>query len=568
MRMRILGIAHDMHISSAALLEDGMVAAAAAEERFIRHKHTRAFPLNAIRYCLRDVPDGLRGIDRIAVSANPAIDLSVPDGRYSGRARWYPEALYSIPNNLAPLLDVPYQGTTTQLLRSASGTTCIDYVYHHDAHAANAFFLSPFRHAAVLTVDGRGEDCTALQAIGEENTLTTLERTPYPHSLGLFYGAVTQYLGFRIDRDEWKVMGLAAYGNAESGCYKRMRELVELGEDGRIRLDLNYFAYYLSPARSAVSDAFITAFGPARQPADPITERHWDIAAAAQHVLEDALLHLLRNLHERTRLPRVAVGGGTFMNSVFNGKITSLSPFDEVFISSCPDDSGTSIGAALYAHCVLAERDRCPPMNHNYYGPRFDDAAIDAALCQAKLRGEQVSDPADLAARAVADRQLVGWFQGAMEFGQRALGNRSILADPRTTDSRDRVNAAVKFREPWRPFAPSILAEDFADYFGSDQAPVRFMERTLPVLPEARHRIPAVVHADGTARPQSVSAADNALLHRLLCRARDLTGIGAVLNTSFNLAEEPIVCTPHDAIRTFYSCGLDMLVLGNRVLRK
>lgn len=566
--MRILGVAQDMHISSAALLEEGTVVAAAAEERFTRHKHTRAFPANAIRYCLRTVPGGLCGVDRIAVSANPAIDLSVPDGRYSGRARWYPEALYSVPNNLASLLDAPYEGTTTQLLQSAAGTARIDYVYHHDSHAANAFFLSPFRQAAVLTVDGRGEDCTTLQAIGDGNTLTTLDRIPYPHSLGLLYGAVTQYLGFRIDRDEWKVMGLAAYGDAESSSYKRMRELVELGEDGRIALDLNYFGYYLSPARSAVSEAFTSAFGPARQPGDPFTQRHWDIAATAQRVLEDALLHLLRSLHQRTNLPQLAVGGGTFMNSVFNGKITSVSPFDEVFVSSCPDDSGTSIGAALYAHCVLAEMDRGLPMTHNYYGPGFDDAAIDAALCRAKLRAERVADPAEVAARDVANGQIVGWFQGAMEFGQRALGNRSILADPRTTASRDRVNTAVKFREPWRPFAPSVLADDFADYFGPDQAPVPFMERTLTVLPEARDRIPAVVHVDGTARPQSVTAADNALLYRVLRRARDLTGVGVVLNTSFNLAEEPIVCTPEDAIRTFYSSGLDTLVLGSWVLRK
>ncbi|WP_019062489.1 carbamoyltransferase family protein [Streptomyces prunicolor] len=564
--MRILGIASDLHISSAALIEDGQVVAAAAEERFIRSKHTRAFPARAIDYCLSSVPDGLRGVDRVAVSTNPAIDLSVPDGRYAGRARWHPEGLYSIPNNLAPLVDGPYQGHATQILQTADKPLQIDYVYHHDAHAANAFFLSPFESAAILTVDGRGEDCTALSAIGDGTTFTTVDTIPYPHSVGLLYGAVTQYLGFRIDRDEWKVMGLAAYGDPDSAAYKALRDLVDF-KDGTVRIDLNYFGYYLRPSRGAVSDAFIDRFGPARQPGEAITSRHHDVAAAVQHVLEDALRYLLMNLHRQTGVRRAVLGGGSFMNSVFNGKITSSTPFDEIFISSCPDDSGTAIGAALYTHCVLLGADRGPAMTHNYYGPSFNQASIDEVLSRAKLRAPAVEDPAAAAAHALAEGKIVGWFQGRMEFGQRALGNRSILADPRSAHMRDQVNDAVKFREPWRPFAPAVLAEDFAAYFGSEP-PVPFMERTLPVRPEAQSLIPAAVHVDGTARPQTVSADTNPLFHQLISRFRDLTGVGAVLNTSFNLAEEPIVCAPQDAIRTFYSSGLDLLVLGNRVLTK
>lgn len=564
--MRILGVASDLHISSAALVEDGQVRAAVAEERFTRSKHTRAFPTRAVEYCLSTVPDGLNGVDRIAVSTNPAIDLSVPDGRYAGRARWHPEGLYAIPNNLAALLDEPYQGSTSQVLQTGGKPLQIDYVYHHDAHAANAFFLSPFESAAVLTVDGRGEDCTALSAVGNGSALTTLGTIPYPHSLGLFYGALTQYLGFRLDRDEWKVMGLAAYGDANGASYESLRDLVEF-RGGTIRVDLNYFGYYLRPARSAVSEAFIQRFGPPRRPGEEITSWHQDIAAATQHVLEDALHHLLVDLHHRTGLEQLAVSGGTFMNSVFNGKITSLTPFDDVFISSCPDDSGTSIGAALYTHCVLLGADRGPAMTHNYYGPSYDDAAISRVLSRAKLRAPEVDDPADVAARALAEGKIVGWFQGNMEFGQRALGNRSILADPRSTDMRDQVNNAVKLRDPWRPFAPAVLADDFATYFGPQPA-VPFMERTLPALPEAHHLIPATVHVDGTARPQTVTAEANPLFHRLISGFRDLTGVGAILNTSFNLAEEPIVCSPEDAIRTFFSSGLDMLILGNRVLTK
>lgn len=564
--MRILGIASDLHISSAALIEDGHVVAAAAEERFTRRKHARDFPARAIEYCLSTIPDGLCGVDRVAVSTNPTIDLSVPDGRYAGRARWHPEGLYSIPNNLAALLDTPYQGCAAQILQTAGEPLHIDYVYHHDAHAANAFFLSPFESAAVLTVDGRGEDCTALRAVGNRNTFTTMDTIPYPHSVGLLYGAVTQYLGFRIDRDEWKVMGLAAYGDPNSTAYKLLRDLIDF-KDGTVRLDLNYFGYYLRPSRGAVSEAFIHRFGPPRRPEEPMTARHHDIAAAVQHVLEDALRYLLADLHQQTGLKRVALGGGTFMNSVFNGKIMSSTPFNEVFISSCPDDSGTSIGAALYTHCVLLEAERGPAMRHNYYGPSFAQTAIDAALSLAKLRAPTVDDPADAAAHALAEGKIIGWFQGSMELGQRALGNRSILADPRSVRMRDQVNSAVKFREPWRPFAPAVLAEDFATYFGPEPA-VYFMERTLPVRDEARNLIPAAVHIDGTARPQTVTVDTNPLFHRLITRFRERTGVAAVLNTSFNLAEEPIVCSPQDAIRTFYSSGLDLLVMGNRVLTK
>ncbi|MFD0059640.1 carbamoyltransferase [Streptomyces sp. NPDC056690] len=565
--MRVLGIANDMHISSAALIEDGRVVSAAAEERFTRTKHTRVFPTRAIDFCLASVPGGLRGIDRVALSANPAIDLGVPDGRYTGRARWHPEGLYTVPNNLAALLGSPYQGHTTQFLRTADSTPLqIEYVYHHDAHAANAFFLSPFDTAAILSVDGRGEDISALSALGNGNSFTTLDTIPYPHSVGLLYGAVTQFLGFRIDRDEWKVMGLAAYGDPNSPAYKALRDLVEL-KDGTFRLDLNHFGYYLSPRRGAVSQTFVDRFGPARQPGEAITPRHHDVAAAVQHVFEDTLRYLLVDLNKRTGTRRVTVGGGCFMNSVFNGKILSTTPFEEVFVSSCPDDSGTSIGAALYTHHALLGEDRGPAMTHNYFGPSFDQASIDEALARCNLAAPAVEDPAGIAAQALADGKIVGWFQGAMEFGQRALGNRSILADPRNTHMRDRVNNAVKFREPWRPFAPAVLAEDFATYFGPEPA-VPFMERTLPVQAEARSLIPAAVHVDGTARPQTVTADTNPLLHRLITRFRDLTGVGAVLNTSLNLSEEPIVRSPHDAIRTFYSSGLDLLLLGNRVVTK
>jgi carbamoyltransferase len=565
--MRVLGVATDMHCASAALVTDGEVTAAVAEERLSRVKHDRSFPARAIRWCLEAAGITMDDIARVAVSANPAIDLGVPDGRYSGRARWHPERLYQVPHGLAGLSGTRFAGTARQALETAAGRPLeVDYVHHHDAHMANAFFLSPFHDAAVITIDGRGEDCTAQWGTGSGASLQVTGSVPYPHSLGLLYGAVTSHLGFRMDRDEWKVMGLAAYGDPAGPAYQRMRNLIEVQGDGQFRLDLNYFTYYLQPAAAAVSEAFTTVFGPPRAPGGPVEDHHRDIAAAVQHVLEDTAAALLAALARQTGHRRLAAGGGTLMNSVLGGKIAALSPFTESFISSCPDDSGTSAGAALHVYSALTGQ-RGPAQEHNFWGPAWDQDDIDALLTTWGLRARTSADPAGDAALALAEGKVIGWFQGPAEFGQRALGHRSILADPRDPATRDQVNKAVKYREPWRPFAPSVLAADFPLLFGEAAPLVPFMERTLPVLPAARHLIPACVHADGTARPQSVTAADP-LFCRLLTRLRELTGVGAVLNTSFNLAEEPVVCSPADAVRTFFTSGLDLLFLGNRVLAK
>ena len=567
--MRVLGLASNVHLSSAALVDEGVVLAGAAEERFTRDKHTRVFPRQAVEYCLSESQLSLNELDAIAVSANPAHDLSKRSQRQSNSIRYYPEALYAIPNQIAPFVQGGFEGHMSQLLGVRSGSLVLHYVSHHLAHAANAFLLSGYRRAAILTVDGRGEDTTVLFGRGEGKHIETFREISYPHSLGLLYGAVTEHLGFRIDRDEWKVMGLSAYGNPESPYYVALREMVELKNSGTFELDLNEFRFYLSPYDGAVSDGFRAKFGEPRRPDEPIGPTHRDLAAAVQRVFENIMTHMLDGLYRESGERRLAAGGGSLMNSSFNGRITSVTPFEESFVSSCPDDSGTSIGAALYVDCVLGGSSPPEMQTHNYYGPSFHDSQIEDEIALCRLPAVRREDVEAYTAKLLARGRLVGWFQGRMEFGQRALGNRSILADPRSAATRERINQTVKFRESFRPFGPSVLVEEFTRYFGADSACIgRFMERALPVLPTAARMIEAVVHVDGTARPHVVTESDNLRLHRLLLEFGRLTGVSVLLNTSFNAAEEPIVCSPKDAIRTFFSTGLDALVLGSYVIEK
>jgi carbamoyltransferase len=394
--------------------------------------------------------------------------------------------------------------------------------------------------------------------------LEILQETDFPHSLGLLYGAVTQFLGFRSDSDEWKVMALASYAETDNEYLVPMRRLAEVHDDGGFSVDLSYLAYYNYWDHRRYGDRFVEAFGPPRTRTEPLTQRHERIASALQKVFEETMAKILTRLHERSGADRLVVSGGCFMNSVFNGKITKVTPFEEVFVTSCPDDSGTSIGAALYLHGLRTGEHRPEAMTHNYWGPDYSDEECRAVVDRFKLAGEAVDDPGKSAAEDLAGGKLVGWFQGPAEFGQRALGGRSILADPRRSDAKGLVNAAVKYRESFRPFAPAILADKVAEWFECEPgAQVPFMERVYQFRPEKRDAVPAVVHVDGSGRLQTVDTHANPRYHRLISRFDELTGVPIVLNTSFNLNGEPIVCAPEDAVRTFYSCGLDVLYLGN-----
>lgn len=569
--MKILGVGADVLISSAAVIEDGRVVVAVAEERLNRQKMSRVFPDQAIAYCLRRANCKLDAIDHVAVAWNPGVHIRSASSRYTHTQRWRGEYLASIPgallNHLGDSVEVDQ---VDELIRMAGGNTRITFVNHHMAHGACAFYLSSFSKAAILTVDGRGERETTTWCVGQENQIEKLQAVYLPHSLGLMYGTFTQYLGFRPDSDEWKLMALASYGEEGNPYYPRTRALVNLLDDGRFEMDLSYFSYYLFDKQPTMYTSKLQELlGPPRSSDDSIEQRHCDIAWALQRVFEETCTHMLVRLHAMTGESRLAVAGGAVMNSVYNGKISETTHFKEVFVPPCPDDTGVSVGAALYAyHCLLGGQKR-EAVEHNYWGPSYSTEEIEETLSKYKIRAERHNDIAHVTARLLTEGKLIGWFQGAMEFGQRALGNRSILADPRDARAKDQVNTAVKYRESFRPFAPAVLEECAHEYFELPKGvTVPFMEKVYPVRPGKRELIPAVVHVDRTGRLQTVSRRDNPRFYDLIRYFGELTGVPVVLNTSFNLNREPIVCSPTDAIRTFYSCGLDALVLDQYLVRK
>lgn len=569
--MKVLGIAPDVWISSAALIEDGRVVAAAAEERFNRQKMSNAFPDQAISYCLREAACSLEAIDHIAVAWNPGGHISSANRRFTHNPRWRGEYLVTVPAALLSSAGSPVVEGLEQTIHSAQGDVRIVFVNHHMAHAANAFLLSPFQRAAIFTADGRGEEETCTYCLGHDIQIDKLQVINLPHSLGLLYGSITEYLGFKPHTDEWKVMALAAYGQQEgNGYYPLVRQLVNVLPGGRFELDLTYFTYYLFDAKPTMySDKLAELLGPPRRRDEPIEQRHTNIAAALQRVFEETCAGMLCHLHAMTGEPNVVLAGGCVMNSVYNGKILDTTPFEQVFISSCPDDSGVSVGAALYLYNCLLHRPERYPQEHNYWGPKYSPESIEQTLRSFKVSYERQEDIAARAAELLSGGALIGWFQGRMEFGQRALGNRSILADPRDPRSKDQVNAAVKYRESFRPFAPSVLEEYAHEWFELPPGTkVPYMEKVYPVRPDNRGRIPAVVHADGTGRLQTVSGRQEPLFHKLISCFYERTGVPVVLNTSFNLNGEPIVASPVDAIRTFYSCGLDVLILDHFLVIK
>lgn len=567
--MKILGICSDIIITSAVLFEDGKVVAGAAEERFLRQKMFRGFPMNAVKFCLKEAGCKLEDIDCIALGWNPGLHLKPSSLRFGSVVRWRGELLHSIPHALLSLAESKDVDYVEQSLKQKDKEIKVIYVTHHQSHAANAFFISPFNESAILTIDGRGECDTAAFFRGSGNKIHELKTIKLPHSLGLFYGAFTEYLGFTPHSDEWKVMALAAKHFKNNKYYEKVKKLITLLDDGTFELDLGYFNYYLGDRNNWYSPKFVTLFGQPRDPEKELTDDHYELAEALQMVSEEAVVHMLNWLQKETALKNIVVSGGFFMNSVFNGKILQKTRFKKIFISSCPDDSGTSLGAALYAYNHIYGFKSREEQIHNYYGPEFNNEEIKETLDKYKINYSYVEDIEKQTAKFIAEGKITGWFQGKMEFGQRALGNRSILADPRDPDMKDKVNKAVKYRETFRPFAPSILEENVSEYFECDKDDrVPFMEKVFMIRSGKRKLIPAVTHIDGSGRLQTVSKNTNPKYYRLISEFEKLSGIPIVLNTSFNLKGEAIVCTPTDALRTFFSCGLDVLVLGNYVVTK
>jgi carbamoyltransferase len=568
--MKILGINHDMYITSAALIEDGKIIAAIPEERLTRRKQTREFPINAIKYCLDVAECGIDDISYIANSYNPGAHLEKFHPAFSNNRRFRGDYLYSVPDNLFKLLASRDKASDYifQEIGLEGSRMKIYFIDHHLCHAANGFYLSPFKSAAIVTADGRGELCCGSFCIGRNNKIRTLKNIKIPHSVGSFYSTFTSYLGFNPDSDEWKVMALSAFGKKDS-YYKNIRNLIEFKDDGTFELNLNYFSEHNQEQGGFYSTEFLEMFGPERVSGGEILQRHFDIATAMQAVTEDILTHMINWIHDESGQENLVVSGGSFMNSVYNGKITERTAFENVFISSCPDDSGLSIGSALYLYNdILGHKERFT-QKHNYYGPEYSDEEIRATLQKYKMDVNYEEDICGYASNALSCGRLIGWFQGKMEFGQRALGNRSILADPRDPSIKEKINNAVKYREEFRPFAPAVLEEFAKEFFEIDDGEaVKFMEKVYPIRKSQRKLIPAVTHVDGSGRLQTVNEEDNPLFYRLIKNFHAATGIPIVLNTSFNVNKEPIVCSPTDALKTFYGCGLDILIIGNYVITK
>ncbi|MGI8421328.1 MAG: carbamoyltransferase family protein [Gaiellaceae bacterium] len=569
----ILGLNAFHGDAAAALVIDGELVAAAEEERFNRVKHCAGFPSLAAAWCLADAGLQPGDLDHVAVSRDPRANLGqklLRTIRHGASARYLKARL----ENAGKIRDVG--SALAETLGVAELRAQVHTVEHHQAHVASAFFVSPFEHAAILSVDGFGDFASTMLAEGHGNRFEVLERVLYPHSFGIFYTAVTQWLGFPHYGDEGKIMGLAPYGKPRH--LAKMHELVHL--DGPLfELGLDYFTHDKegvdmnwdagSPTIGRIySDKLVELFGAARAPEAELTALHEDVAASLQAMLEEAYLHLLETLWERTHIPNLCLAGGVALNAVANGRILPETPFEELYVQPAAGDSGTAVGAAYFVWNQELRRPRGFVMEHAYTGPEFADGAIEQALADAGLVGERLDDDALFATVAawIADGDVVGWFQGRMEFGPRALGNRSIVTDPRRTDMKDILNARIKQREPFRPFAPSVLAERVGDWYDQDY-PSPFMVLVYKTLADKREQIPAVNHVDDTGRVQSVEARTSPRYRRLIEEFDRLTGVPVVLNTSFN-ENEPIVMTPQDAVDTFQKTRMDVLALGNYVVRR
>lgn len=561
----LLGINANVHDSAAAVLVDGSLAAAAREERFTGKKHASDFPSHAIQYCL----------DAVGCDSGLLAGIAYYWKPWKGLAHRAVTMMRALPHSLAFLYPTKaVRGTPATLVRHVLAPYSFarrfglprgfHFVEHEWSHACSSFLTSTFDSAVIISLDLSGETASTFVAVGEGNHIHPLWTINYPHSLGSFYATVTQFLGFSPNADEYRVMGLAAYGKPT--YYQQMQQLVTLLPNGQFRLDLSALVYHWGQERF-FSDKFIRLFGPQRSGGDPLGDsRYADIARSAQLVLEDACLHIAREAAHRTGLRNLCLAGGVALNGAMVKRLREETPFEHIHIPPSPDDAGTAVGSALYLWHVLAGN-HVRGTSGAFTGPAFSDSAIREALDEARLSSSRCSNPESLAAVAIASGQVVGWFQGRMEFGPRALGNRSILADPRDPSMKERINEKVKRRELFRPFAASVLEERANEYFQLGQS-APYMIELCNVRPEKRSVLPAITHVDGTSRPQTVNCRDNERFWRLLTEFEKRTGVPMVLNTSFNLAGDPIVCSPVQAVRTFLSSGIDVLFLGDYVVRK
>ena len=592
--MDILGVSCYFHDAAAALLRDGRLVAAAEEERFTRRKHDYEFPQHAIDFCLG--AGGIRGadLDYVVFFEKPFVKFE----------RLLLSALQTFPRSHRVFREamITWLGDKLwikHLIQKRLGVppSKILFCEHHLSHAASAFLCSPFPEAAILTVDGVGEWTTATYGVGRGTDVTLLHEIRFPHSLGLLYSAFTAFLGFEVNEGEYKVMGMAPFGKPR--YVDKVYKLIRVGQDGGFELDMDYFSFHCSAERT-FNGKFEGLFGSPRDPKGRFftaasgypayfgerrpsnygelaqqNQHYADVAASIQAVTEEVLLRMARHVQQETGLTQLCLAGGVALNSVANGRILRETPFEELYVQPSAGDGGGALGAALWAYHTLLGKPREHVLEHAAWGQEYSPAEIESFLRMNQIPHTRIDDENRLLARvvdALTVGQVVGWFQGRFEWGPRALGHRSILADPRRADMKNIVNVKIKFREPFRPFAPSVLVERAEEYFVLPEAarhyPARFMLYVVDVREDKRNVIPAVTHVDGTGRLQTVREEINPKYYRLIETFGQATGVPVVLNTSFNLKGEPIVNTPEEAFSTFAQSGMDMLVLGDYVIEK
>lgn len=580
--MIILGINAHHADASACILIDGKLVAAAEEERFRRIKHWAGFPSAAIDYCLREAGVSLNEVDHIAVNRDPNARM-LQRVRFLLAKRPSMSAVKRRLENRAKIRDIKSEFVEAFHLDSLKPK--LHHVEHHRAHLASAAFVSPFEESAVLSIDGFGDFVSSMWGVARGNKIEVLGEIGFPHSLGIFYTAMTQYLGFPHYGDEYKVMGLAPYG--KPSFMAEMRDIVQVSKDGRFALNLDYFTHHSrgldmvwqggSPAIGPVfSEKLIEKLGPVRDASDPLDQRHKDLAASMQAMFEEAYFALANALHAKTKIPNFCLAGGCGYNSVANGMVFDRSPYKEQYIQAAAGDAGGAIGAAYWVWNEELHQPRSFVMDHAYWGPEYDADAVDKAIIarrqdldDAHCVLHRVKDERELCrltAEQVAAGNVVGWFQGRMEWGPRALGNRSIVCDPRRADMKDILNHKIKRRESFRPFAPSVLRDAVGEWFETDYD-VPFMLQVYQIREDKRPRVPAVTHVNGSGRLQSVTEAQNARYYHLIEAFRDITGVPMVLNTSFN-ENEPVVNTPSEALDCFLRTKMDLLVMGDLMVQR
>ncbi|MBT7903327.1 carbamoyltransferase [Candidatus Woesearchaeota archaeon] len=570
--MYVLGISCYYHDSSAALMKNGKIVAAAEEERFTRKKHDTSFPINAINYCLKSQKISINDVAHLGFYEKPFLKFErVLYQHLQGFPKSLKTFLSSMPSWINQKLRI-----MKKIRKDLKYKKDVLFIEHHLAHAASSFLVSPFKKAAILTVDGVGEWTTTTYGEGNENNIELLKELRFPHSVGLLYSTITAYMGFSVNNSEYKVMGLAPYGDMNrktNQFYKKLLKVVDIKQDGSFRFDMSYFVFQHADKMPSKKLCNLLG-GPIEQRDAQMTPRYMNLAAGVQLITEDILTNMLNHLHKVTKCDNLVMGGGVALNSVYNGKILRNTPFKKIWIQPNASDGGTSIGVATYIYNTIFGNSRTYTLTNAYLGPSFSTQDVEKYLKKNKIIYSKFKNDLELVkttAKLISKNNVVGWFQYGMEWGPRALGSRSILANPCNPEAKELLNSKVKHREKFRPFAPVVCEDDALTYFDCDKPvpePTDYMLMVYPVFKKWHKLIPSVTHVDGSGRLQTIRRKQNHLYYDTIKEFGKLSGVPILINTSFNIRGEPIVCTPHDAYKCMMGTGIDYLVIDKFIVKR